>query len=366
MKQLKTVLIALGLGLVVVAIGCGTSSQSGVYKSTDGGKTWQHLVSKEEGTTLLPPMDVTALVSDQVFTDTIYVGSKSKGVYKTIDGGKTFQAINNGLPKDGKGLKVTALAINQLSGKTIYLACMSEKYGRVFKSEDSGTTWKEVYAESEKDSEIKALAASAKEPGVLYLGTDKGGIIKSTTYGESFSALKWFEKVGITCLTIDPKDSRIVYAGTSDLMGTLKSTDSGKNWTETGAKNQDNIYQQSNKDFAVYCVAVDPKNNKTIYAGTDQGIYVSSDQGNNWELVNTLMPPKSGGVFAIAIGPQYGTLYFSTEKILYKSVNKGETWETSKLETPGHVGFVIADPFNANLIYLGVGALDTAKTGPLF
>ncbi len=351
---------------VFATAGCGTAFESGVYKSTDGGKTWQHLVSKDEGTTLLPPMDVTALVSDQVFTDTLYVGSKNKGVYKTIDGGKTWQAINNGLPKDGKGLKVTALAINQLSGRTVYLACMLDKYGRIFKSEDGGTSWKEIYAESEKNSRINALLTSAKEPGVLYLGTDKGGILKSTTYGESFTALKWLDRVAVTSLAIDPRDSKIIYAGTDNLMGVLKSTDGGKTWNETGAKNQDNVYQQSRKDFFINCITVDPKNNKTVYAGTDQGIYVSRDQGTNWELVNTLMPPKSGGVFSIAVGPQYGTIYFSTEKILYKSINKGETWETSKLETPGHVRFVIADPFNVNLIYLGVGSLDKAKKGPLF
>ena len=57
---------------------------------------------------------------------------------------------------------------------------------------------------------------------------------------------------------------------------------------------------------------------------------------------------------------------FSTEKIIYRSVNKGESWETSKLETPGHVEFLVIDPSNPETIYIGIGELQAAKKGPLF
>ncbi|TES97888.1 hypothetical protein E3J85_00190 [Patescibacteria group bacterium] len=356
------------IGLVLVGFGCNGSGNSGVYKSIDGGETWQHLSSKEEGTTLLPPFEVTALTSDRVFTSTIYVGSKNKGIFKTTDGGQNWQAINSGLPKDGKGLKVTAIALDQLSSETVYLACFHDKYGRIYRSEDSGGSWTETYAESTKNAKVLTLAADPINGGVLYVGTSEGGILKSTSYGESWNALKWFEKKEITCLTVDLNDPQVVYAGTDKDLGVIKSSDGGKTWKETGAKDEKQVtYATSKKNFRINTVVIDPQNSKRVYAGTDKGIYLSKNSGDDWELVNTLMPPKSGGVFAIAVSPmQSEVIFFSTEKIIYRSVNEGESWETSKLETPGHVSFLVIDSSNPQTIYIGIGELQAAKKGPLF
>ncbi|MFC1686356.1 hypothetical protein ACFLZS_00255 [Patescibacteria group bacterium] len=358
----------IAVSLVLTGFGCTDSSDSGVYKSIDGGKAWEHLASKEEGTTLLPPFEVTALALDRVFTNTLYAGSKNKGVYKTTDGGQNWQAINSGLPKDGKGLNASAIVLDQLSSETIYLACFYDKYGRIYRSDNSGGSWEEVYAESTKNAKILTLAADPINSGTLYAGTSKGGILKSTSYGESWRALKWFEKNEITCLTVDLNNSKIIYAGTDKKLGVIKSSDSGKTWKETGAKDEKKVsYATNNKNFRINTVAVDPQNSKRVYAGTDKGIYLSKNGGDDWELVNTLMPPGSGGVFAIAVSPvQSVVIFFSTEKIIYRSVNEGESWETSKLETPGHVKFLVIDPANPQTIYIGIGELQSAKKGPLF
>ncbi len=365
-------------GLIIGGAGCtiGSSSKDdGVYKSIDGGEKWQHLASKEEGTTLLPPFEVTALVIDKLFNQTVYVGSKNKGIFKTTDGGENWQAINNDIPKEGKGTRVTGIGIDGLSSEIIYLVTFQDSYGRVYKSENSGGNWTEIYTESNKKSEINTLVVDPLSSGTLYLGTSEGGILKSVDYGNSWRALKWYEKYEITCLTIDPNNSSKIYAGTNKDLGILKSEDGGETWTETDVNDDSDKIEgtqeissyNKKKDFFVYSVVVDPSNSDVVYAGTDHGIYYSTDGVKQWILGDTLMPPKSTAVFAIAVDPDHSdTIYFSTEKVVYRSVNKGKSWEANELQAPGQVKFLVIDPANSQTIYLGVGDSGANKSGPLF
>jgi hypothetical protein len=147
----------------------------GLYKSTDGGSSWQRLDALN--------VDVTAIVLDSEDPSTVYVGTNGGegGVLRTTDGGTTWQPESSGLTwrlKTHTGrwmtttMPVVALAIDPVHPATLY--AVSESRG-VFRSTDAGTSWHPFNA-GLSDRDVKALALDASGRA-LYAGTGDEGVV---------------------------------------------------------------------------------------------------------------------------------------------------------------------------------------------
>ena len=300
----------------VIYLGC----ESGVYKSTDRGRTWQWL---RQG---FPPKSryswsapIGALVIDPRAADTLYAGigrprryTFGKGaVYKTTDAGGHWARINapDSLPQDAW---VTDLLIRPDDSKRLYLAC---QHG-VYQSRDAGVTWERTIS-GLPHPHVRRVALCRQQPNVLYLTLRsepgkrpwQGGVYKSVDAGKVWSpcleGLK--QHVGkpgqpgpLTSnydrLAVHPGNPDVVYVG-GDAWVTAtiyKTTDGGKTWADV-VRRRDDV----NIDMGwitmwgptVKCLAMSPINPEALYFGTSGMVFKTTDAGGHWTQAYTRVLP---------------------------------------------------------------------------
>ncbi|WP_205750431.1 IPTL-CTERM sorting domain-containing protein [Diaphorobacter sp. HDW4B] len=148
---------------------------------------------------------------------------------------------------------------------------------------------------------------SSTTPSTLYVGTDGGGVFKSTNGGAQWSAVN----TGLTSRYVYTLaiDSGTLYAGT-DGGGVFKSVNGGTQW---------NAVNTGLTSRYVRALTID---SGTLYAGTGGGVFKSTNGGTQWNAVNTGL--TNSQVFSLAIGS--GTLYAGTSGGVFKSTNGGAQW----------------------------------------
>lgn len=128
-----------------------------IFKSTNGGETWNQLY---DGNT-----DFTNLAIDPAIPSSLYAGTSNQGVLKSTNGGQSWRAINTGLPHSSTSI----LAIDPATPATLYAGTMNG----VFKSTNGGGYWS-VFNTGLDNTEIRVLAINPVTPTMLYAGTSGG------------------------------------------------------------------------------------------------------------------------------------------------------------------------------------------------
>lgn len=254
--------------------------QAAVYKSTDGGTTWT--------ATGLAWATVISLAIDPKTPTTLYAGTYYQGVFKSTDGGATWSG--------GGPIIVSALAIDPVSPTTVYAASdfVYEEgfawHGGVFKSTDGGTTWNLTGLTS---GGFPTLAIDPLTPTTLYVGglsSEGKGVLRSTDGGATWSPTGLKNSLLVGVLAIDPRTTTTLYAGTGGVpySGVLKSMDGGATWSEVNAGLTD-VVLASGFFPNVPALAIEPLTPTTdpdrplsLYAGTEIGVFKSTDGGATW------------------------------------------------------------------------------------
>jgi photosystem II stability/assembly factor-like uncharacterized protein len=278
----------------VVWVGTGESNVrnsvsfgDGVYKSTDGGKTWQHMGLKESER-------ISAIAIHPQNPDIVYVGAlghafgpnEERGVFMTTDGGKTWAKtlyIDN---QHG----VADLDIDLTNPNILYAGMWSferkpwthrsgSEKGGVYKSIDGGRTWKKLENGLPKlmgrigvrvapSNTNVVYAITESKDGTLYRSDDRGETFRNVSKQESIVSRGFY----YTTVRVDPTNENRVFAVASTL---FVSVDGGKTFRS--------ITSRSHIDF--HALWIDPKNPKRMWHGQDGGIGVSYDGGESWEAV---------------------------------------------------------------------------------
>jgi photosystem II stability/assembly factor-like uncharacterized protein len=238
----------------------------GVFKSTNGGRSW---TPANYGLPFgsLSHLTITSLVIDPLIPSTLYAGTIYTekgvggfgGVYKSTDGGATWQAVNASLPK----YEIYALAIDPQTPATIYAGT----YDGVYKSTDGGDNW---VAFTTGLPAPNYLAIDPVMPTTLYAGV-YGGVFKSTDGGGSWSVASTglpSNSIGQT-LAIDPTTPTTLYAGigimaSNSSSGVFRSTDGGEIWE---------AFNNGLTDLYIRALAIDPQMPEKIFAGSGSGVF---------------------------------------------------------------------------------------------
>lgn len=281
--------------------------------------------------------DVREVVVDPKNKNRLFISTIDGQVYISNDAGKSWQLTAN---FNRPQLVLDNLIIDPRNSDVIYTSGHRLREGGFFKSTDGGVTWKE--AKELRNEAIHALHQSSKNPDMMLAGTYNGVWI-STNSGDSWKKIESpTMPINIDSLAIDPVDTNIIYAGT--FWRAYKTTDGGRNWRL--------IKEGMIDDSDVFAVEIDSRNPDHVIASACSGIYESWNKGEKWAKVNGI-PSQSRRTRAIMVNPGTpGTIYAGTTEGFWMSSDNGRTWaltSTRQLE----VNSITVHPDEPNRVYIG-------------
>jgi photosystem II stability/assembly factor-like uncharacterized protein len=263
----------------------------GVYMSTDGGNSWRFMGLKDAG-------QISSVVVDPDNPNTVFVGvlghawgpNQERGVFRTTDGGKTWAKLL--YINDTTG--ASALIMDPGNPMILYAGMWQmQRYpwmmvsggmsGGIFRSIDGGNTWKKLTEGLPEGATGRiGLAAAPSNPrhiyalveakkGILWDSTDLGDHWREVSNNHALNARPFY----FSQLVVSPKDESKVYFLSYDI---LLSDDGGKTARVTGrGVHPDN-----------HSMWIDPQNPDRLILGNDGGVYISADAGRSWRFLDNL------------------------------------------------------------------------------
>ncbi len=356
----------------VIYVGSGEGLQrpdlsvgDGIYKSTDAGKSWEHLGLRDGWqipAVLIDPHD-----PNRLFVAVLghpYGPNEERGIYRSTDGGKNFERV---LYKD-ENTGGMDLAFDPKDARNVYAVLWAGRQAPwevggsfngpgsgLFKSTDGGTTWKALTKGLPSTAEGLGRIGIGIAPGDgsrMYAMVDaakSGGVYRSDDAGESWMQVNHEERIwgrgsDFACVRVDPANAdRIYVANTS----TYRSDDGGKSFTAIkGAPGGDDYHT----------IWINPKNPAIILLAVDQGATLTVNGGQTWSswynqptaqfyhvITDNRFPywvyggQQESGSAGVASRSDYGSISF-------------RDWHPVAVE---EYGYVAPDPLHPNLIYGG-------------
>jgi photosystem II stability/assembly factor-like uncharacterized protein len=266
------------------------STGDGIYKSVDGGKTWQHLGLRDGQQ--IPALLVDPANPDRVFVAVLghpYGLNAERGVFRSTDGGKSWQNV---LYKD-ENTGAVALAFDPGNAQTVYAVLWASRQGPwenaawqgpesgLYKSVDGGTTWRQLSTglpSSKEGLGRIGMCVAPSAPQRLYALVDakeRGGLYVSEDAGDSWNLVNqesriWGRGSDFAEVKTDPKNKDVIYVANTSL---YRSSNGGKTFTAIkGAPGGDDYHT----------VWINPDNPQIILTASDQGAVVSVNGGQTW------------------------------------------------------------------------------------
>ncbi len=280
------------------------SAERGVFKTSDGGKTWKKTLFVSDSTGAMDvelqpgnPSVVYAWMSRiERKPWSIISGSREGGFYKSNDGGQTWSHLTAGLPGEliGKG----NLAVTAANPSRIYALIEAKPGGGLYRSDDAGQSWAQV--------------------------NSQGALVQRPFY--------------YTTLGADPTNADVVYAGAE---GFFKSTDGGRTMAPLRTPHGDN-----------HDIWINPRDGNTMVQSNDGGANVSFDGGRTWSTQMNQPTAEIYGVWTDNAFPYklYGAQQDNTTLILSSVANPYNLsdWRTG----PGcETGPIMPHPRDPNIVY---------------
>ncbi len=255
----------------------------GLLKSTDAGRTWRQLTNEQ----------VNWMVFDPEYPTTIYLATEYAGILKSVDSGRTFRDVNAGFANH---------SLTQITGTGLRLYASSAyegRFGGVFSSTDGGINWMlRANQQALEGRNLNSLAAAPERPD-------------------------------------------LVFAASEDAV--LKSVNGGQTWTrllaQPGLARAGNRLASRQRIYALRAVQTDKL---VLFAGTDAGLFRSSNAGASWQLVKE---PGLAGTPVIAIyAPSHGAtpMAAQTHSGLFLSVDSGSSWRAAALPDSSYYVYDLA------------------------
>ena len=370
-KTKKAFLVSLLLLVVFSFSGClgltdsgsgGTAAErndsQGVFKTSDGGKTWEHKVAIEGQTDLmLDQIKTGSIAIDPENTQILYLGTLGDGMYKTENGANSWHKVNDQSNKLRGTSSVYDIEVEKGNSSIVYAATLNDNRGVLAKSEDGGKSWSESYISTELGKPINRVQIDPKQKNIVYIGTEQGGFLKSTDRGHNWSKVKWF-KEGVKDFVVDYTNDKGIVVLTHK--GLYKTTDGGvdeeKSWQDL-TKTLSNLAKNGQITIEnITSITIDNQNPLVLYMTYNNLIFVTRDGGVTWDTLDTITPTLTSSKTIPVIkkiGLMNSTIYYGAGNALYRSDNKGTSWSSFDIPIKGDVKYTVSDPKDSNVIYVG-------------
>jgi photosystem II stability/assembly factor-like uncharacterized protein len=302
----------------------GPNPERGVYRSTDGGQNWQRVLYKDEHTGAMDlafdprnPQTVYAVLwqaRQGPWENGAFSGANS-GLFKSTDGGNTWNPLTGGLPGFAQGLGRIGIAIAPGDPTRMYaLVDAARDSGGLYRSDDAGTTWRQVN----------------REPRIYGRGSD------------------------FACVRVDPKNKDAIYVAN---IAAYRSTDAGQSFTAIkGAPGGDDYHT----------VWINPNNPNIILLAADQGATITVNGGATW---SSWYNQPTAQFYHVNTDNQvpywvYGGQQESGSAGVSSRGNDGQiTFREWHPVGADEYGYLAPDPLNAGIVYGSKGTRYNKVTG---
>ncbi|HEY6951863.1 MAG TPA: hypothetical protein VI758_05615, partial [Bacteroidota bacterium] len=338
----------------------------GIYKSTDAGEHWLHMGlndSRHIGRVLIDPRNPEVVLVAAV--GHAYGPNEERGVFRSTDGGRTWTktlykspdvgAVDLGSDPQNPTVVYATLWQARRTAWSQYPPDEGPGSG-LYKSTDEGQTWTELMghglppkpfgrigvavASGSQGNVVYALVNAQKNGSGLYRSDDGGQQWRLTSKDPNITARMWY----FSGITVDPQNADIVYIPNRSLM---RSTDGGKIFP---------VIKGSPGGDDYHFLWVDPQNDHRMIVASDQGTCVSVDGGSTW---SSWYNQPTGQFYHVAVDNQFPYRIYGSQQ------DMGTTSITSRSDF-GQIsfrdwhpiggeesGYIAPDPLNPNIIYGG-------------
>lgn len=330
-------------------ISTGGSGIAGVFKSVDGGDFWFSKNNIDNSKSTIGSANILDFVFDPFDNNILYLGTDGSGIYKSINNGETWKKLIDDNNELSPSAVINQIAIDPQDPSHIFVAAFQNGSGAIFKSEDAGRSWKQIYIVPLAKQDIKSIVIDPMNPKRIYAGTTAGGFLTSSDYGESWRVLKWFINSPIKKIVIKPSMPSELFVVIKD-KGIYKTIDAGNNWqdlTETFSG-----YASASK---IENLILDPQRNNVLYLTSAYGLLRSDDDGSSWKSIKILVSPEALSVQDMAIDRNnYKIMYMSAGSKIYRSEDEGANWSVKSLNTGKNIELIRIDYKNPRVIFVGI------------
>lgn len=372
----------------IIYVGSGEGLQrpdlsvgNGIYKSTDGGKTWTHLGLRDGQQ--IPKIAVDAKNPDRIFVAVLghpYGPNEERGIFRSTDGGRSFEKVlytNENVGGDD-------VAIDPSNPNIVYATMWEARQGPwengawggtnggIYKSIDGGSTWKKIMKGLPQNLVQAHVAISASSPNVVYTvfattepngyGTGSGmGMYRSDDGGENWKTVgqdgRPLARIGggdLPEIAVDAQNPDIIYS-TSIVF--WRSTDGGKTWTGIKGAPGGDDYQN---------VWVNPLHPQILLVTGDQGAAISVNGGktySSWYNQPTAQLYHVSADNAFPYNVYSGQQESGSVGIASRGNDGGINFRDWHPVGAEEYGYVVPDPLDPNIVYGGKITRYDKRTG---
>jgi len=341
------------------ARGVMTSMGDGVYKSTDAGKTWKHIgldKSRHISDVIINPTDPDILFV--AVQGAQYGPSAERGVYRSLDGGETWDKVlfvdnNTGASSLSMDMNNPLILYASMWQHRRYPWTMESggASSGLYKSTDGGTSWTKMEKGLPKEFGKSGISVSRANSDIVYAVIEaegeKGGVYKSMDAGKTWSqtskdriniARSWYYME----IFADTQDENIVYVLNAPV---TKSIDGGKTFTPVPTPHGDN-----------HDLWIHPKNNQIMINSNDGGANISNNGGKSWSSQQNQATSQFYRVITDNLVPYNvygGQQDNSSVAIASRTHDGGIDWKDWYAVSGCESAYLAFDPDNPEVVYGG-------------